>query len=260
MSKTRTASRYLLPLIALLAGPALAGGQAIRMGLEPFYAPFESKLPDGKLVGFDIDVGHAICERLAAKCSYVETSFEGLIPGLKARKFEVINSAMNITAKRRESIDFTVPIYIVPIQMVARRDSKLLPTVAALKGKAVGVLQGATQEDFVRKHWEHQGVKVVAYRDQSQIYLDLAAGRLEASVQEGQNAQEGFLDKPQGKAFEFKGKILSDFATLGEGTGLGVRKGDPLKAELDKAIRSLKQDGTLSRLSQKYFKRDIIAQ
>ncbi len=142
----------------------------------------------------------------------------------------------------------------------SNRYSKLLPTVAALKGKAVGVLQGATQEDFVRKHWEHQGVKVVVYRDQSQIYLDLAAGRLDASVQEGQNAQEGFLDKPQGKAFEFKGKVLSDFATLGEGTGLGLRKGDPLKAELDKAIRALKQDGTLSRLSQKYFKRDIIAQ
>lgn len=247
------------PLLACLAGTAMAQGAPLRMGLEPFYPPFESKQADGQLVGFDIDVGKAVCERMAARCSWVETSFEGLIPGLKAKKFDAINSAMNITAKRRESIDFTVPIYIVPIQMVARRDSKLTPTVASLKGKTVGVLQGATQEDFVRKHWEKHGVKVVAYRDQAQIFLDLAAGRLDAGVQEAQTAMEGFLSKPQGKDFDFAGGVLSDFATLGEGTGMGVRKGDPRKAELDKAIASLKQDGTLSRISMKYFHRDIIA-
>ncbi|SCK15652.1 transporter substrate-binding domain-containing protein [Vogesella sp. LIG4] len=255
----RTLHKLALPLLALLAMPAIAQ-TTIRMGLEPLYPPFESKQADGQLVGFDIEVGKAVCERMAAKCSWVETSFEGLIPGLKARKFEVINSAMNITAKRRESVDFTTPIYIVPIQMVAKRGSGLQPTVASLKGKTVGVLEGATQEDFVRKHWEKNGVKIVAYRDQAQIYLDQAAGRLDASVQEAQNATDGFLSKPQGKDFDFAGKVLSDFATLGEGTGFGVSKDNKaLTAELNKAIASLKKDGTLSRLSMKFFKRDIIA-
>lgn len=253
--------RIVLAVIAGLSAASMAhAATPLRMGLEPLYPPFESKQSDGQLVGFDIELGKLVCERMAASCSWVETSFEGLIPGLKARKFEVINSAMNITAKRRESVDFTQPVYIVPIQMVARRDRHLAPTLASLKGKTVGVLQGATQEDYVRKHWAGKGVKVVAYRDQSQIYLDLAAGRLDAGVQEAQNASDGFLSKPYGKDFDFAGPVLTDNATLGEGTGFGLRKDEKaLTAELNKAITSLKQDGSLSRLSQKYFQRDIIA-
>lgn len=255
----RTLTLSLLAAGVLLSGHAYAQGN-VRMGLEPFYPPFESKQADGTLVGFDIELGKAVCERMGSQCSWVETSFEGLIPGLKAKKFDVINSSMNITAKRRESIDFTKPIYIVPIQMVAKKDRQLQPTVASLKGKSVGVLQGATQEDYARKHWEKQGVKVVAYRDQAQIYLDLASGRLDAAVQESQNATDGFLSKPQGKAFDFAGPVLIDHATLGEGNGFGLRKGDrELMAALEKALASLKQDGTLSKLSYQYFKRDIIA-
>jgi lysine/arginine/ornithine transport system substrate-binding protein len=100
----------------------------------------------------------------------------------------------------------------------------------------------------------------VSYQDQDQVYADLTAGRLDAAVQEAQTAQEGFLDKPAGRDYVIAGEPLKDPATLGEGTGFGLRKGDKVLAgKINTALEELKKDGTLSNLSVKYFKRDIIA-
>ncbi|MFB5151016.1 ABC transporter substrate-binding protein [Burkholderia orbicola] len=232
----------------------------LRFGIEAAYPPFESKTPSGQLQGFDVDVGNAVCAKLNMKCVWVENAFDGLIPALQARKFDAINSAMNITAKRKQSIDFTPPIYVVPIVMVAKRGSPLKPDVASLRGKHVGVLQGSSQEDFLKAHWANAGVAVVSYQDQDQIYADLVAGRLDAAVQEAQTAQDGFLDKLAGRDYQIVGEPLKDPATLGEGTGFGLRKNDKaLQAKIVGALDALKRDGTLSALSQKYFKRDIIA-
>lgn len=232
----------------------------LRFGVEASYPPFESKAPSGQLQGFDIDIGNAVCQRMQVKCVWVENSFDGLIAALEARKFDVINSAMNITDKRRQQIDFTPAVYFMPIQMVAKRGSGLQPVAASLKGKQIGVLQGSTQEDYVRKHWAPQGVSIVTYENQDQIFVDLAAGRLDGAVQEVQTATDGFLSKPQGKGFDFAGAPLKDPATLGEGTGFGMRKNDAaLRAKVDAALDSLRQDGTLTKLSMKYFGRDIVA-
>ncbi|WP_322090325.1 ABC transporter substrate-binding protein [Burkholderia cenocepacia] len=246
--------------LACAAVTAHAEPTTLRFGIEAAYPPFESKTPSGQLQGFDVDVGNAVCANLNMKCVWVENAFDGLIPALQARKFDAINSAMNITAKRKQSIDFTPPIYVVPIVMVAKRGSPLKPDVASLRGKHVGVLQGSSQEDFLKAHWANAGVAVVSYQDQDQIYADLVAGRLDAAVQEAQTAQDGFLDKPAGRDYQIVGEPLKDPAKLGEGTGFGLRKNDKaLQAKIVGALDALKKDGTLSALSQKYFKRDIIA-
>ena len=257
-----------LPL-SLFVAAALMGSVSIvnaetqgtlRFGIEAAYPPFESKSPSGQLEGFDVDVGNAVCAKLGVKCEWVENSFDGLIPALQARKFDVINSAMNITEKRKQSIDFTPAIYVVPIVMVAKRAASLLPDVKSLHGKRVGVLQGSSQEDFLKQHWATEGVTIVSYQDQDQVYSDLVAGRLDAAVQEAQTVEVGFLSKPEGHDYAIVGKPLSDPATLGEGTGFGMRKSDrALAGKIDAALAALKKDGTLSSLSQKYFKRDIIA-
>lgn len=248
-------------VLATTAGAACAqSSDTLRFGIEAAYPPFESKTASGQLQGFDVDVGNAVCAKMKVKCVWVENAFDGLIPALQARKFDVINSAMNITGKRKESIAFTPPIYVVPIVMVAKHGSGLQPDVKSLQGKHVGVLQGSSQEDFLKAHWANAGVQIVSYQDQDQVYADLVAGRLDAAVQEAQTAQDGFLDKPAGAGYEIVGQPLKDPSTLGEGTGFGLRKNDKaLQTKIDAALADLKKDGTLSALSQKYFKRDIIA-
>lgn len=247
-------------ILAFSAAAASAGDiREIRFGVEASYAPFESKAANGELQGFDIDIGNAVCAKLHAKCKWVENSFDGLIPALQARKFDVINSDMTITDKRRRAIDFTAPIYTIPNVLVARKGSGLQPTAASLRGKRVGVLQGSIQETYALAKWAPNGVDVQPYQNQDQVYADLASGRLDAAFQDGEAASKGFLRQPQGAGFDFAGPPLRDDTLLGVGVGFGVRKGDAkLKQALDQALAELKADGTIDRLAAKYFDVKIV--
>ncbi len=109
----------------------------------------------GELQGFDIDLGNAICQAAQLKCSWVETSFDALIPGLVAKKFDAINSAMNITEQRRKSIDFTQPIYRIPSQLVGKADSGMRGDAGRAEGqKPSACYRGSIQETFAKEHWE----------------------------------------------------------------------------------------------------------
>lgn len=239
----------------LAANSAMAATTSMRYGVEAEYPPFESKTADGKLVGFDIELGNAICREAQLKCSWVESAFDTLIPALKAKKFDVINSAMNITDQRAKAIDFTNPIYQVPTQLIAQKNSGLLPNAQSLAGKNIGVLQGSIQEVYAKTHWQSKGVTITSYKDQNQVYSDLGNGRLDGTLVMSTAGQSGFLDKAEGKNFEFAGKPVTDDKILGVGIGFGLRKGDDeLMARLNKAIKQVQNDGTIHRLSQKYFK------
>lgn len=255
MNWRNTAALALFATAAVTAGSAMAADiKEVRFGVEASYAPFESKSPAGELQGFDIDVGNAVCAAAKMQCKWVETSFDGLIPALQGRKFDAINSAMNATEQRRQAIDFTTVVYRVPTQLIAKKGSGLEPTAASLKGKSVGVLQGSIQETFAKAHWENEGVKVVPYQDQNQVYADLKSGRLDGTLVLAPAGQSGFLSKPDGEGFAFVGAPVRDDKILGSGIAYGVRKGDDaLKAKLNAAIEKVKADGTIDKYAKKYL-------
>lgn len=241
-------------LVGLCASFSTFAATELRYGVEAEYPPFESRNSAGELEGFDIDLGNAICKAANLKCSWVETSFDALIPGLVAKKFDAINSAMNITEQRRKSVDFTQPIYRIPSQLVGKLGSGMEPTAEGLKGKTIGVLQGSIQETYAKEHWEKHGVTVVSYKDQNMAWGDLLNGRIDASLVMSAAGQAGFLSKPQGKGFGFVGKPVSDDTILGSGIGYGLRKGDAeTKKQLDAAIDKVRADGTITTLAKKYF-------
>jgi lysine/arginine/ornithine transport system substrate-binding protein len=231
-----------------------ADAGTLRFGLEAQYPPFESKGPNGKLQGLDIDIGNAVCTTAHLTCNWVETSFDGLIPALEGRKFDAINSAMNATEKRRQAIDFTSVIYRVPTRLIAKSNSGLDATPESLKGRRVGVLQASIQETYAKAHWEGADVNVVSYQDQNQIYTDLVAGRLDATLVLAPAGQTGFLSRQEGNGFAFVGSPVRDDKILGSGIAFGVRKGDAaLLNELNAAIAKVQDDGTVKKLAQKYF-------
>lgn len=231
--------------------------QAIRFGVDPSYPPFESKAPDGSLVGFDIDLGNAICASLHQKCVWVEQSFDGMIPALKARKFDAILSAMSATATRRQQIDFSSRLYNGPSALIARTGSKLRPTAQALQGQRVGVVQGSTQEGYAKAEWESKGVTVIAYQTQDQIYQDLVTGRLDAAFQSAVQADSGFLKTPRGKGFGLVGEPVKDSRVSGD-VAIGIRKGDAqLETRINQAIDTIRHDGVYQQVASKYFSFDI---
>ncbi|MFM2476867.1 ABC transporter substrate-binding protein [Celerinatantimonas sp. MCCC 1A17872] len=258
----RTCHRFIKAGVFALVASAAMSAQAkihtIRFAVDPTYPPFESKQPDGKLVGFDIDLGNAICHQLQAKCVWKESNFDTMIPALKARKFDGILSDMGITDARLKEINFSIPIYNTPIRLVSHKGKHLEPTAKSLKGLRVGVEQGTIQETYAKAHWQPHGVEVVSYADQSQVESDLVSGRIDALFTDAVQAQVGFLSKPEAKDFALTGKAVSAEGLVGP-TAIGLRKGDKkLKAAIDKALVELAKSGKLSQIEKKYFTTNVI--
>jgi lysine/arginine/ornithine transport system substrate-binding protein len=246
----------LFSLILLLISSTVVAKdwKVIRFGVDPSYPPFESKAPDGSLAGFDIDLGNAICAKLKAKCVWVELDFDGMIPALQTRKIDAILSDMSVTPKRLQQIDFTAKISDSPTRMVAKAGSNLLPTAESLKGKSIGVEQGTIQETYAKTYFESNGVKVVSYQNQDQVYADLKSGRLDASLQDEIQAAVGFLKTAEGKGFEFAGPEIKDEKILGAAAAIGIRKSDvDLKNLINQALADLLKDGGYEALAKKYF-------
>jgi len=252
--------KLLLPLAfaALTASSVSYAEDKIRLGVEPGYAPFEMKNPDGTLTGFDIDLGEEICRRIEAQCTWVESDFDALIPSLKAKKIDAILSSMSITPERLKQIAFTQKIYGTPARLVGKKGSNLQPTAASLQGKRVGVFQGTTAETYAKSEWMGKGVQVVSYQNQELVYADLVNGRLDTAFQDAVSAEASFLKQPIGKRFEFNGPEINEESYFGVGAGIGVRLEDTeLKAKMDKAIEGMLDDGTYAKIAAKYFDFDI---
>jgi histidine transport system substrate-binding protein len=243
--------------LALMATSIAASAKElkeIRFGVSPDSPPFERKLADGRLSGFDIDLGNAICDKLKAKCVWVENDFDGMIPALKAKKFDGVLSSMSVTEKRQEQIAFSDKLFNAPVRMVAKKGSPLLPTTESLKGKRIGVEQGTTQEAYAKTYWEPKGVTVVPYQNLDLNLADLVSSRLDATLQDAVQADLGFLKTPHGHGFAFAGPVLKDPKTLGTGTAIGLRKEDAeLRQQINQALAAIHQDGTYQRLEKKYF-------
>lgn len=250
-----------LPLVLLLGamGSALAAlPTTIKIGTDPTYAPFESKNAQGELVGFDIDLAKEMCKRANIQCTFVESDFDALIPSLKAKKIDAILSSLSITEKRQQEIAFTDKLFAANSRLIAPKGSTILPTIEALQGKSVGVLQGTTQEAYANAFWQPKGITVVPYQNQDLAYADLASGRIDAAFQDEVAGSYGFLQQPMGKDYAFAGESVKDDKYFGVGTGMGLRKdATELKAALDKAFAEMRQDGTYDKLAKKYFDFDV---
>jgi len=247
-----------IALACIAVGAHAKDWSTIRFGVDASYPPFESKDASGKVVGFDVDLGNEICARLKAKCVWIENDFDGMIPALKAKKFDGVLSSMSMTPARAEQIAFSDKLFNTPTRLVTKKGANLQPTAESLKGKSVGVEQGTIQETYAKAYWAPKGVQVVPYQNQDGVYQDLMSGRLDAALQDAVQADIGFLKTPRGANFEFAGKDIDDPKTLGNGAGIGLRKDDgDLKAKIDHAIADIIKDGTYKKLEKKYFAFDV---
>ena len=116
--------KLLVAAVAAVVGLALGpvGAQEmmkVRIGVEGAYPPFNALDSDGKLVGFDIDIGDALCAAAKLDCEWVVQDWDGMIPGLTSEKYDAILASMSITAERLEVVDFSDPYYQEEAALVA---------------------------------------------------------------------------------------------------------------------------------------------
>lgn len=231
----------------------------LKFGTDATYAPFESTDASGAIVGFDIDIANAMCEEMKAKCSFINQAWEGIIPGLTTKKYDVIASSMNITPERKQSVRFTQKIWSAPNRFVAKEGSTIEITPEGMKGHSFGVQQGTIQETYAKKYYPDSKIK--SYKTIEDAYADLAAKRIEAVFADGVVLSDGFLSKPAGKGYAQLGADVpnaADPVILGDGTGFAVRKEDAeLADKLNKAFDAIRANGKYKAIADKYFKFDI---
>ena len=236
---------------------SFAQGKDLKVAIDPTYEPFTFKTPDGQPTGFDVDIAKALCDQIKRKCVFVEQAWDSMIPGLMAKKYDVIISSMSITADRLKQIDFTDKYYNTPSRIVVKKTVKFSGP-ASLKGMKIGVLKSSTQEKYALGELKPAGVEVISYDAEDQVYLDINAGRLDGVVADFVEATGGFLSKPEGKDYTLVGPDLYIEKYFGIGAGIGLRKGEAaLKTELNAAIKTIRGNGVYKKVNDKYFKFDV---
>lgn len=217
----------------------------LKIGLSPDYPPFEYTNDKNEIVGFDLDLSNAIAEKLGAKTEVVTVPFDGIVQGLKSNKFDMISSGFTVTEKRKQEVLFTDTYLNSGQYVVVNKDNNTINTVEDLKGKTIGVGIGTTSADAAKKI---EGTKEVKEYDKSpDALLDLKNNRIDA-VMIDKPVCDYYLDKDK-EAYK---KI--DANVQEEPIALAFRKDDTqLQQEVNKILKNLKEDGTLSKISEKWF-------
>ncbi len=243
-----TYKKFLLAAAATLVMSANAmAAEKLRMGIEAAYPPFNNKDASGNVVGFDKDIGDALCAKMKVECSVVTSDWDGIIPALNAKKFDFLVSSLSITDERKQAVDFTDPYYSNKLQFIAPKNVDFKTDKASLKGKVIGTQRATLAGTYLEDNYPDVQVKL--YDTQENAYLDLVSGRIDGILAD-KYVQYEWLKSKDGMNYEFKGEPVMDSDKI----GIAVRKGDTkLRDDLNKALAEIKADGTYKKINDKYF-------
>jgi len=247
-----------LAAAALVATTVAASAQdKLRLGTEGAYPPFNYFDTAGNVIGFDVEIGQALCAKMKVECEVVAQDWDGIIPGLLANKYDFIIASMFITEERKQQVSFTDPYYLAAMTHVAPKDAGITEfTDAAMEGKVIGALSGSTQAAYIQEVYPSADIRF--YPTQDEVNLDLANGRLDMQVGDMLPMLEWVTKTDDGACCELVGEPITDPKFVGEGVGIAVRKEDnDLREAFNAALKEIRADGTYKAINDKYFPVDI---
>ena len=229
-------------LLALTAG--LSQAQTIRMGTEGAYPPYNFINDAGEVDGFERELGDELCKRAELTCEWVTNEWDSIIPNLVSGNYDTIIAGMSITDERDKVIDFTQN-YIPP----AASSYAALSADADLTGGVVAAQTATIQAGYVAE----SGATLLEYPTPDETVAAVRNGEADAVF-----ADKDFLAPivaESGGELVWAGQDVQ----IGGGIGVGVRESDTeLKATFDKAIQSMKDDGSLNAMIKKWFGEDAL--
>jgi polar amino acid transport system substrate-binding protein len=245
----------MLTTVVLAAFTHLAAAEdTIRIATEGAYPPFNFVQADGTLAGLDVDIANALCAEMKATCTIVPQDWDGIIPGLMAKKYDAVIASMSITEERKQQIDFTNKYYTTPLAVAVLNDSTLAGvTPADMKGKVVGAQASTTQATYATDTYGAGGAEAKLYPTNEEAVADLQNGRLDALI-----SDKFVLTDWLKEAGKDCCKLLGDVPGTETEAGIGIRKGDDaLREKFNTAIDAIVANGTYGKIVAKYFPFDI---
>ena len=223
-------------------------GNVLRIGTEGAYAPFNYTNADGTLGGFDIEIANAICADMQVTCEIMAQDWDGIIPGLKAGKYDAIVAAMSVTPERAQQVAFTDPYFSNALVFLAKKDSTFDPAkVTDINAHSIAAQRSTISSQWLENTYPKADMKL--YDTLSNAFLDLGAGRVDAMISDKLPAIE-WLSSTSGNNYVLKGAEID----INDNFAIAVRPNDEaLQAKINTSLSNIKANGTYDKINQKYF-------
>jgi len=209
------------------------------------YPPFNYITETGDVIGFDVDVAEEIATRLGMDMEYVTTSWDGIIEGLRAKRYDAILGSMAITDEREERVDFSVPYYYSGAQLFVLKDGKYQTTDDIDSSMVAGLVTGTTFEQDAKT----LGVRAKLYEDDNQTLLELINGRNDGVITDRVVGLNAVSQLKGGEKVTALGSVLRT-----ERMGIAFHEdADDLREKVDEVLLEMHKDGTLAEISAKWF-------
>ena len=274
MPMSRRGTIIMAALLAAFAQGAQAGEVldriksqgVLKMSTDPEYPPQSSlDAMTNEFVGFDIDVGRAIANRLGVEIQFVTPGWDVITAGRWAGRWDMSVGSMTPTRERAEVLDFPAVYYFTPASLVVHKDNSTISTVQDAGGKQIGVGQATTYENYLNKNlvidvveappfeFQIDDAVIRTYETDLLALDDLRLGdgtRLDGAL----TALPTILDAIK-RGYPLK--VVGD-PLFKEPLAIAIDKGDPeFAAEISRIVSEMKSDGTLEKLSDKYYGTDL---
>jgi len=247
------------------------GAKTIVVSSDANYAPQSFLNDKGELEGFDISVAKEVAKRLGVKVKFITPDWDLITAGKWGKRWDISIGSMTPTAERKHALLFTMPYYSSPAQFAVHKDNSSIKTLADLAGKRIGIATETTNERYLRSDLAIEDVKIV--------YQDWKAGELKTYPTDANHIED--LSLGDGLRLD---AIFSSRQTIAEAIRSGCGKGCPLKMlgeppyfeplsfaldksransqtlvdKLNEVIKSMYDDGTLVKLSEKFYHTNLI--
>lgn len=271
-SHAQNKGQALTPTLAPALTPALT------IATEGYFRPYNLTRSDGTLDGYEVELGKHLCQAMKVECNFIAIPFDAIITSLLAGKADVVMGALSATEAREKVIDFSMAYGRTPQVFATLRDGPygklphsgenlglsgnqanmeqaLHDVTAAIKGATIGVVGGSIAQSLVQTYFSN-GTVIREYKTAEQADLDLESGRIDIRVTA--RSYLGTLQKtPAYENVVMTGPLFKG-GLLGRGVAVGLRKDEEdLKRRFNFAIMAAKDDGTIKRLSEKWFGYDV---
>jgi putative amino-acid transport system substrate-binding protein len=222
----------------------------VKVGMSGRYFPFTFVKQD-KLQGFEVDMWDEIGKRNDYKIEYVTANFSGLFGLLETGRIDTISNQITMTDARKAKYLFADPYVVDGAQITVRKGNDSIQGVEDLAGKTVAVNLGSNFEQLLRSYDKDSKINIKTY--DTGIEHDVALGRADAFIMDRLSALE--LIKKTGLPLQLAGE---PFETIENAWPfVDSEKGRKLQAEVNKALAEMRADGTVEKISVKWFGVDI---
>jgi His/Glu/Gln/Arg/opine family amino acid ABC transporter permease subunit len=231
-----------VPSFAQSALERVRSSGELRIGTDATYPPFENK-EGNEFKGFDIDLGNAIAKEMGVRAVFINSNFQGIFPALQNGSFDIVMSALTITADRRKTLLFSDPYYDAGQIVAIRNDRQGIAGVDDLRGKRVGVQLNTTGQFELEKRG---GVEVSKFDTMDLAMLALQNGQIDAVV--GDAPTVHYMIRQSFRNLKMVGPQFTD-----EKYGIALAPGsENLRDEINVALKRLR-DSKYNQLYDKWF-------